>query len=287
MSENQKRIKRQKKEQARQDIRLIKEKARNDVLQISYNLKRSLVHDNPVKLTKLEQKEIKRKEREEKRIAYESLPKRYTILEEIWNSITHGIGAGLSIAALVILVVRAVYLAPDSMRALYVTGYSVFGSSLILLYLMSTLYHALTPYGAKKVFSIFDHSSIYILIAGTYTPYCLTALQGATGWTLFGIIWALAVLGVVFYAVFGNRLRFLSVIMYILMGWLIIFAINPMKTALSQDSLVFLVSGGAAYTVGVIFYALKKVRYAHCIWHLFVLAGSILHFFSLFLLLKS
>ncbi len=150
-----------------------------------------------------------------------------------------------------------------------------------------TLYHALTPYGAKKVFSIFDHSSIYILIAGTYTPYCLTALQGATGWTLFGIIWALAVLGVVFYAVFGNRLRFLSVIMYILMGWLIIFAINPMKTALSQDSLVFLVSGGAAYTVGVIFYALKKVRYAHCIWHLFVLAGSILHFFSLFLLLKS
>lgn len=287
MSENQKRIKRQKKEQARQDIRLIKEKARNDVLQISYNLKRSLVHDNPVKLTKLEQKEIKRKEREEKRIAYESLPKRYTILEEIWNSITHGIGAGLSIAALVILVVRAVYLAPDSMRALYVTGYSVFGSSLILLYLMSTLYHALTPYGAKKVFSIFDHSSIYILIAGTYTPYCLTALQGATGWTLFGIIWALAVLGVVFYAVFGNRLRFLSVIMYILMGWLIIFAIKPMKTALSQDSLVFLVSGGAAYTVGVIFYALKKVRYAHCIWHLFVLAGSILHFFSLFLLLKS
>ena len=287
MSENQKRIKKQKKEQARQDIRLIKEKARNDVLQISYNLKRSLVHDNPVKLTKLEQKEIKRKEREDRRIAYESLPKRYTILEEIWNSITHGIGAGLSIAALVILVVRAVYLAPDSMRALYVTGYSVFGSSLILLYLMSTLYHALTPYGAKKVFSIFDHSSIYILIAGTYTPYCLTALQGATGWTLFGIIWALAVLGVVFYAVFGNRLRFLSVIMYILMGWLIIFAINPMKTALSQDSLVFLVSGGAAYTVGVIFYALKKVRYAHCIWHLFVLAGSILHFFSLFLLLKS
>lgn len=287
MSENQKRIKKQKKEQARQDIRLIKEKARNDVLQISYNLKRSLVHDNPVKLTKLEQKEIKRKEREDRRIAYESLPKRYTILEEIWNSITHGIGAGLSIAALVILVVRAVYLAPDSMRALYVTGYSVFGSSLILLYLMSTLYHALTPYGAKKVFSIFDHSSIYILIAGTYTPYCLTALQGATGWTLFGIIWALAVLGVVFYAVFGNKLRYLSVIMYILMGWLIIFAIKPMKTALSQESLVFLVSGGAAYTVGVIFYALKKVRYAHCIWHLFVLAGSILHFFSLFLLLKS
>ena len=287
MTEDQKKNEKQKKEQARQDIRAIKEKARNDAFQVSYNLKRALVHENPVKLTRLEQKEQKRREREVRRLAYEASPKRYTVLEEIWNSITHGIGTGLSIAALVILVVRAVYLAPDSMRTLYVTGYAVFGASLILLYLMSTLYHALTPYGAKKVFSIFDHSSIYILIAGTYTPYCLTALQGAVGWTLFGIIWTLAVLGVVFYAVFGNRLRFLSVIMYILMGWLIIFAIKPMKTAVSKDSLVFLVSGGAAYTIGVIFYALKKVRYAHCIWHLFVLAGSILHFFSLFFLLKS
>ncbi len=276
-----------KKDQAKKEINSIRERAKNEIAQVTYNLKLSLAQGDREKLTKVERKEKRRKEREERRIAYESSPKRYTLLEEIWNSITHGVGTGLSIAALVILVVRAVYLAPESMKALYVTGYSIFGASLILLYLMSTLYHALTPYGAKKVFSIFDHSSIYILIAGTYTPYCLTALQGPVGWTLFGIIWALAVLGVVFYAVFGNKLRFLSVIMYVLMGWLIIFAIKPMKTALSKESLSFLLAGGAAYTIGVIFYALKKIKYAHCIWHLFVLAGSMLHFFSLFLLLKQ
>lgn len=274
-----------KKEEALKEIRAIKQKARTDTAQVLYNLKKSLLHEDPVKLSKLEQKIQKKKEREEKRIAYETQPKRYTVMEEIWNSISHGVGTGLSIAALVILVVRAVYLAPDSMKSYYLTGFTIYGSSLILLYLMSTLYHALTPYGAKKVFSIFDHSSIYILIAGTYTPYCLTALQGALGWTLFGIIWGLAILGVTFYAVFGNRIRFLSVIMYILMGWLIIFAIKPMKMLLSPDSLKFLILGGLAYTIGVIFYALKKIRYTHCVWHLFVLAGSILHFFSLFLLL--
>ncbi len=274
-----------KKEEALKEIRAIKQKARTDTAQVLYNLKKSLLHEDPVKLSKLEQKIQKKKEREEKRIAYETQPKRYTVMEEIWNSISHGVGTGLSIAALVILVVRAVYLAPDSMKSYYLTGFTIYGSSLILLYLMSTLYHALTPYGAKKVFSIFDHSSIYILIAGTYTPYCLTALQGALGWTLFGIIWGLAILGVTFYAVFGNRIRFLSVIMYILMGWLIIFAIKPMRMLLSPDSLKFLILGGLAYTIGVIFYALKKIRYTHCVWHLFVLAGSILHFFSLFLLL--
>lgn len=274
-----------KKEEALKEIRAIKQKARTDTAQVLYNLKKSLLHEDPVKLSKLEQKIQNKKEREEKRIAYETQPKRYTVMEEIWNSISHGVGTGLSIAALVILVVRAVYLAPDSMKSYYLTGFTIYGSSLILLYLMSTLYHALTPYGAKKVFSIFDHSSIYILIAGTYTPYCLTALQGALGWTLFGIIWGLAILGVTFYAVFGNRIRFLSVIMYILMGWLIIFAIKPMRMLLSPDSLKFLILGGLAYTIGVIFYALKKIRYTHCVWHLFVLAGSILHFFSLFLLL--
>lgn len=279
-------LKKLNKEQAKKDIYLIKEKARQDIAKISYDLKKSLCDDDEKKLSKLEIKEQKRKQREEKRQAFESSPKRYTVLEEIWNSITHGIGTGLSIAALVILVVRAVYYAPHTMKAAYITGYAVFGSSLILLYLMSTLYHALTPYTAKKVFSIFDHSSIYILIAGTYTPYCLTALQGPIGWTLFGIIWALAVLGVVFYAVYANKIRFLSVIMYILMGWLIIFAVKPMKAALSADSLAFLVWGGAAYTIGVVFYALKKLKYAHCIWHLFVLAGSMLHFFSLFFLLN-
>ncbi len=278
-------IRKQKKEKAKNDIRMVKENARVEIAKIKFNLNLSLIQDNSDKIKKLHEREERRKEKEAKRLSYENSPKRYTAAEEIWNSITHGIGTGLAIAALVILVVRSVYLAPQAMKSYFVTGYSIFGSSLILLYLMSTLYHALTPYGAKKVFSIFDHSSIYILIAGTYTPFCLTALQGPVGWTIFGIIWVLAIMGVVFYAVFGNRLRFLSVIMYILMGWLIIFAIKPMKKSLPQESLAFLISGGASYTIGVVFYALKKIRYSHCIWHLFVLGGSILHFFSLFFLL--
>jgi hemolysin III len=200
-------------------------------------------------------------------------PKRYSTGEEIFNSITHGIGAGLAIAALQ---------APVPGKGFYVTGFTIFGASLILLYLMSTLYHALTPYGVKKVFAVFDHSSIYLLIAGTYTPYCLTVLRGSMGWTLFGIIWVLAIAGVTFYAVFGSKMRVLSAITYVLMGWLIIFAFKPMRAALSQESIVFLLAGGAAYTAGVVFYSLKKIKWTHSIWHLFVLAGSVLHFFSVY-----
>lgn len=276
----------QKKEQAKLEITSIREKNRKDIAQIKYALRLDLLQDNSERKQKVIEKEEKRQESETRRFEYENSPKRYSVSEEIGNSITHGIGTVLSIVALVVLVVRAVLYAPDHMKSAFVTGYAIFGASLILLYLMSTLYHALTPYGAKKVFSVFDHSSIYVLIAGTYTPYCLTVLQGPIGWTLFGVIWALAVLGIVFYAVFGNRIRYLSVITYVLMGWLIIFAIKPIKDVLSRESLIFLISGGATYTIGVIFYSLKKLRYAHFIWHFFVLGGSILHFFSLYFLLK-
>ena len=122
---------------------------------------------------------------------------------------------------------------------------------------MSTLYHALTPYGAKKVFAIFDHTSIYLLIAGTYTPFCLTTLRGPIGWVLFGIIWALAIAGMTFYAIFGSRMRVLSAITYRLMGWLVVFSFKPMAEALPKLSLILLILGGVAYTVGCIFYALK------------------------------
>jgi hemolysin III len=145
---------------------------------------------------------------------------------------------------------------------------------------MSTLYHALTPYGVKKVFAVFDHSSIYLLIAGTYTAFCLSALRGKLGWTLFGVIWALAFAGITCYAIFGSRMRLLSLFTYIPMGWIIIFAAKPMYYALPHTSLLFLILGGCAYTVGTIFYALKKIKWTHCIWHVFVLAGSIFHFFS-------
>lgn len=266
--------------EAKQKIKEIKLQAKKDIAETKYKLFLDLKKDNKKAIDKACRKIEKKRMKEIAKAEYESKPKRYSIGEEIFNSITHGIGVGLAIAGLVLLIVRAVQKAPVEFLGSYVTGVSIFGASMIILYLMSTLYHALTPYGAKKVFAIFDHCSIYILIAGTYTPFCLAFLRGALGWTIFGIIWGLAILGIVFYAIFGSRMRVLSVITYVLMGWLIIFAFKPMKSALSQTSLAFLLSGGVAYMVGVIFYAMKKIKWTHCIWHLFVLMGTVLHFFS-------
>lgn len=278
-------FKKQKKTETKEGIKEIKDKAKEKILILKKELKIELAADKTDARRKIEAKEAKKKLYQEQKEAYHAGPKRYSLMEEIWNSITHGIGVGLSIAALIILLVRAVLFAPQGLMTQYLVGYSIFGSSLIILYLMSTLYHALTPYGAKKVFAIFDHSSIYLLIAGTYTPFCLTVLWGALGWTIFGIIWGLAIAGVTFYAIFGNRMRALSAITYVLMGWLIIFAFSPLKAAAPAQSIVFLLVGGAAYTIGVIFYAMKKIPHTHSIWHLFVLAGSIFHFFSLYALI--
>ncbi len=221
------------------------------------------------------------KRRKAEQIMKDELKRRYSVGEEIGNAVTHGIGAGLSVAALVILIVRAARSAPAALKASYIVGFSIFGASLVILYLFSTLYHAL-PLRAKKLFGIFDHCSIYVLIAGTYTAYCLTVLHGAAGWTIFGIIWGMAAAGIVLYSVFGSRIRALSVITYIPMGWLIIFAIRPLKEQLPLLSFRFLFLGGIAYTVGFVFYAMKKIKWSHGIWHLFVIAGSIMHFFSLY-----
>lgn len=213
----------------------------------------------------------------------ENTKKRYSLGEEIASSVTHGIGALLSIAALVILIVHAVRGSPSGKTGLYVTGYTIFGVSLILLYTISTLYHALANERTKRVFGIFDHCSIYVLIAGTYTPFCLTVMPPKTGWTIFGIIWGLAALGIVLYSIFGSKVRALSAATYIVMGWLAVIWPGNVFADLSHMSFVLLLSGGIAYTIGVIFYALKKIPWTHAIWHLFVLAGSILHFFSLLL----
>ena len=209
-------------------------------------------------------------------------PKRYTMGEEIFNSISHGIGAGLAVAATVLLVLRAAFYAPAAMRGTYITSYAIFGASMFILYLCSTLYHALTPYGVKTVFQIFDHSSIYLLIAGTYTPFCLAALHGALGWTLFGIVWGLAILGITMYAVFGNRMLILSAVTYVPLGWMIIFVIKPLMRAVPHITIVFLIAGGVAYTIGCIFFALKHIKWMHCVFHLFCLAGSVLHFFAVY-----
>ncbi|MCM1322413.1 MAG: hemolysin III family protein [Bacteroides sp.] len=268
--------------EAKARIKAVKKQAKAAVADIKCELRTELSAGGKKAMDKACRKENRRRIREAKRAEYAAIPKQYSTAEEIFNSVSHGVGAGLSIAALVLLLVRAAAVVPPPLRVNYTVGCSIFGSALVLLYLMSTLYHALTPYGAKKVFAVFDHSSIYILIAGTYTPYCLASLRGALGWTIFGIIWGLAAAGVVFYAIFGSKMRMLSGITYLLMGWLIVFAAKPMCAVLPARSLIFLLAGGLCYTIGIIFYALKKIKWTHCIWHLFVIAGSIMHFFSVF-----
>ena len=270
-----------------QQVREIKEDARNRICRIKASAKKEIQQVKMAAYAALKPAKAARKlERYQERLerkAYEAtIPKRYSIGEEIFNSVTHGVGAGLAVAATVLLIVRAVRYAPADGRGFYVTSFAIFGASLVVLYLMSTLYHALTPYGAKKVFAIFDHSSIYLLIAGTYTPFCLTTLRGSVGWVLFGIIWGLAIAGMTFYAIFGSRMRILSAITYVLMGWLVVFAFKPMVQNLNPLSLKLVLAGGVAYTVGCIFYALKKIKWMHCIWHIFVMFGSILHFFSVY-----
>lgn len=152
---------------------------------------------------------------------------------------------------------------------------------------MSTLYHAITNPTAKKFFRIMDHNTIFFLIAGTYTPLTLAVLKGAIGWILFGVVWGAAILGIVLNSIDLEKFRKPSVVCYILMGWVIIFAIKPMLTAMPKISLIFLLVGGAFYTVGIIFYALKKVKWFHSVWHLFTVAGSIFHYFSILIALTS
>lgn len=199
-----------------------------------------------------------------------------TIGEEIANSITHGIGTLLSIAALVLLVVFAAIKGD----AWHVVSFTIFGSSLVLLYSSSTLYHSFSKPKLKNIFARFDHAAIFLLIAGTYTPYLLSNLRGVLGWTLFGIIWSLAIGGAVIRSIYVTRFRKLMVAIYVLMGWMFVVAIRTMLETTPADSLLFLFIGGILYTVGVLFYAWRNLLYGHGIWHLFVLGGSIMHFFA-------
>lgn len=199
-----------------------------------------------------------------------------TVGEEIANSITHAIGTLLSIAALVLLVVFAAIKG----NAWHVVSFTIFGSSLVLLYLSSTLYHSFSKPKLKNIFARFDHAAIFLLIAGTYTPYLLSNLRGVLGWTLFGIIWSLAIGGAVIRSIYVTRFRKLMVVIYVLMGWMFVVAIRTMLEITPADSLLFLFIGGMSYTIGVIFYAWRNLPYGHGIWHLFVLGGSIMHFFA-------
>lgn len=211
------------------------------------------------------------------------IEKPYSLGEEIFNSVSHGTGGLLAIAGTAVLIVlTAIY-----SDAWAVVSASIYGASLIILYTMSTLYHAITNVRAKKFFRIMDHNTIFFLIAGTYTPFTLGPLRGALGWVLFGIVWGAAAVGIVLNSINLERFRKPSVVCYILMGWVIIIAIKPMLQTLPSASLVYLLTGGVLYTVGIIFYALKKVKWFHSVWHLFTVAGSIFHYFSVLIALTS
>lgn len=199
---------------------------------------------------------------------------------ELANSITHGVGFALSIAGLVVLVAFAAVHG----GARHVVACSIYGSTLVILYLASTLYHSIYHPQAKQVLQIIDHVAIYLLIAGTYTPFTLIALRGGWGWTIFGVIWGLAVVGILVKVLFVGRFKVVSVGVYLLMGWLCIVALKPLLANLPEGGFPWLLAGGVAYTVGVVFYAWKTLPYHHAIWHLFVMTGSACHFFSIMFL---
>lgn len=205
----------------------------------------------------------------------------YSRREEVANAVTHGIGAVLSVAALVLLIVFA----SIKGNAWHVVSFTVYGFTMLLLYMNSTLVHSFKEGKVKDFFEFMDHSSIYLFIAGTYTPFLLTAIRGPLGWTLFGLVWGIALGGVIFKAFFVKKFLFMSTVFYLLMGWLIVLAWGALKVSVPAEGLNLLVAGGLMYTVGTIFYVWRGFRYHHAIWHLFVLAGSILHFFSILMYL--
>ncbi len=205
-----------------------------------------------------------------------SLSSRYTLREEITNSITHGVGALLSIAGLVILAI----LAARHGDAWHIVSCSIFGATLTLLYTASTLYHSIPHPKAKQVLRIIDHSAIFLLIAGTYTPFTLVNLRGPWGWSLFGTVWGLALFGIILELTPWRRFRLLSVALYLGMGWAVLVAAKPLLDAVAPTGLLLLAAGGLAYTLGVVFYIWRSLPHHHAIWHLFVLAGSALHFFA-------
>jgi hemolysin III len=202
----------------------------------------------------------------------------YSPIEEKINITSHAIGFILSIVALVLLVTHA---SLDG-NVWHIVSFSIFGASLIILYAASTIYHSARKLELRSRLRIMDHASIYVLIAGTYTPFTLVTLNGVTGWTIFGVSWGMAISGIVLKLFFTGHYKLLSTLMYVFMGWIIIFAIKPLIDNLSSGGLFWLVTGGVAYTVGAILYSIKKLKFNHAIFHVFVLMGSFCHFISVY-----
>ena len=211
-----------------------------------------------------------------KSVQTQALQPHYKLGDILANAITHGIGAGLAIGGGAYLIV-----ASTRGTAWHVVSCSIFAATLVLVYLCSTLYHSLVRTRARHVLHILDHSAIYLLIAGTYTPFTLVTLRGPVGWTLFGVEWALAIAGVIFKSFAVGRFEVASALVYLFQGWFVVVAIVPLTRSLGWHGLMWLGAGGLAYTLGVVFFALDRLPYFHALWHLFVLAGSIAHYFGI------
>lgn len=199
----------------------------------------------------------------------------FSLAEEIWHAITHGFGLVLSIIGLTVLVAYSAL----HESSLAIVSSAIFGTTLIIMYGSSTLYHAITHTQVKLVFQQFDHASIYFLIAGSYTPITLITLGGIWGWSIFGVIWGSAIIGIFLKFAYPGRFEKLSLALYLIMGWMIVIALNPLMDAMQSGGLWLLLAGGLSYTGGVVFYIWDKLPYNHAIWHLFVLGGSIFHYF--------
>ncbi|HSB11457.1 MAG TPA: hemolysin III family protein [Blastocatellia bacterium] len=197
-------------------------------------------------------------------------------IEELANSITHGIGLALSVVGLGVLIVLSILRG----NAWHIAGCTTFGVTLVLLYTASTLYHTFHTRRLKRILKILDHAAIYLLIAGTYTPFTLVNLRGFWGWTLFSLVWVLSVFGILWKLFHVERFQIISTLVYVAMGWLVLIAVKPLLAAVPMWGIVWLVAGGLFYTVGVLFFAMKRLPYNHAIWHVFVMAGSICHYFA-------
>ncbi|MDV2582300.1 PAQR family membrane homeostasis protein TrhA [Alkalibacillus haloalkaliphilus] len=205
------------------------------------------------------------------------MPYAYSRKEEAANAITHGLGALLSIAGLVVLIVFASL----NGSPLQVVSVSIYGTTMLMMYLSSTILHSLKPGKAKDIFLFIDHSSIYLFIAGTYTPILLVLLRGPIGWTVLGVVWGVAILGIVFKIFFVHRFMVVSTLLYIVLGWFIVFVWRPLSAEMELTGLIYLIIGGILYSVGSIFYMWRGFPYHHAVWHVFVIGGSAFHFFAI------
>lgn len=202
----------------------------------------------------------------------------YSKIEEDINVFSHAVGAAFGVVALVLLIIKAAHYG----TVWHIVSFSIFGASLVILYTASTFYHSAKNPIIRKRLKVFDHAAIYVLIAGTYTPFCLVTLNGAIGWVLFGVAWGIALIGIILKLFFTGRFNILSTVAYVVMGWIIVFAYNPLAEHLAEGGLKWLMIGGISYTVGAILYAIHQIKYNHAIFHIFVLMGSISHFISVY-----